>query len=254
MQNSFETTADLYNNQASHWVRLEPSALSDFTARPIILERCQPVAGLNVLDLGCGEGYCSRALRRLGAGSVYGVDISEGMIEAARNQDAKDQLGIHYEVGCVTDLDRFPDQSFDLAIAVFLFNYLTIAKMQQVMTEVIRLLRPEGRFIFSVPHPAFPYMRQPGFPFYFEVPQQSYFTGKDQLFSGRIWKRDGSELQVQLFHKTLEDYFTALQAVGFEKMPTLLELRVTPELIALDADFFQPLIDLPLHLVFEVRR
>ena len=32
------------------------------TARIPILEHCQPVAGQRVLDLGCGEGYCARAL------------------------------------------------------------------------------------------------------------------------------------------------------------------------------------------------
>jgi hypothetical protein len=59
---------------------------------------------------------------------------------------------------------------------------------------------------------------------------------------------------VQLIHKTLEDYFDALKNAGFNTMPTLKELRVTPEHIALDESFFSPLVDLPLHLAIQVWR
>lgn len=249
-----EATEKLYNNTATRWVRGEPSSLSDFTARPAILSMCEPVTDLRVLDLGCGEGYCSRELRRRGAKEVYGVDLSQGMIEAARSQEAQTSLGINYEVSCATNLKQFSDREFDLVVAVFLFNYLTIAQTQQCMAEVLRLLRPGGRFIFSVPHPAFPYMRQADYPFYFQVEKNNYFSGRDNLFPGRIWKRDGSWLEVQLVHKTFQDYFEALQSAGFSTLPALRELRVLPEHLEIDPTFFEPLIDLPLHVAFEVSR
>ncbi|OLP16554.1 SAM-dependent methyltransferase [Leptolyngbya sp. 'hensonii'] len=248
------STQELYNGTASSWVRGEPSSLSDFTARPAVLELCEPIAGLQILDLGCGEGYCSRELRRRGAGEVVGVDLSQGMIAAAQAQEEREPLGINYEVGCATDLTRFGDRQFDQVVAVFLFNYLTLAQTQECMTEVIRILRPGGRFIFSVPHPAFPYMRQAEYPFYFQVEEGGYFSQRDQQFPGRIWKRDGSSLAVQLVHKTLEDYFTALQTAGFKTMPTLRELKVLPEHVALDPSFFEPLVDYPLHLALEVSK
>src|SRR5579885_3504823 len=104
MLTNTESTRDLYNGTATRWVRGEPSSLSDFTARPAILALCEPVADLRILDLGCGEGYCSRELRRRGAGHVQGIDLSQGMIAAAQLQESQDCLGIHYEVGCATDL------------------------------------------------------------------------------------------------------------------------------------------------------
>lgn len=254
MPTNTHSTRDLYNNTAPQWVRGEPSSLSDFTARPAILALCEPVAGLQVLDLGCGEGYCSRELRRRGAEAVLGIDLSQGMVEAARSQESQEGLGIQYEVGCATDLSQFGDRQLDLVVAVFLFNYLTTEQTQQCMAEVSRILRPGGRFIFSVPHPAFPYMRQPEYPFYFQVDGAGYFSQRDRQFPGRIWKRDGSWLEVQLVHKTLEDYFDALKAAGFNTMPTLRELRVLPEHVALDPSFFTPLIDYPLHLAVQVSR
>ncbi|MBF2025456.1 MAG: class I SAM-dependent methyltransferase [Oscillatoriales cyanobacterium C42_A2020_001] len=254
MATNTDSTRNLYNNTASNWVRGEPSSLSDFTARPAILELCEPIAGLRVLDLGCGEGYCSRELRRRGAGEVTGMDLSQGMITAARSQESEDCLGIHYEVGCATDLSQFGDRQLDLVVAVFLFNYLTVEQTQQCMAEVARILRPAGRFIFSVPHPAFPYMRQAEYPFYFQVEGAGYFSQRDRQFPGRIWKRDGSWLDVQLVHKTLEDYFDALKAAGFNTMPTLRELRVQPNHVELDQSFFKPLVDYPLHLAVQVTR
>ncbi len=244
-----QSTQELYDDNASRWVRSEPIALSDFTARPALLQLCEPVAGLQILDLGCGEGYCSRELQRRGADRIHGIDLSQRMIDAAKSQESS---GIHYDVGCATDLSRFASDEFDLVLAVFLFNYLTLDQTRRCMAEVMRVLRPNGRFIFSVPHPAFPYMRSPEYPFYFQVDGAGYFSQRDQQFPGRIWKRDGSWLDVQLVHKTLEDYFQALQSVGFSTMPLLRELRVLPEHVELDAAFFKPLIDYPLHLAIQV--
>jgi ubiquinone/menaquinone biosynthesis C-methylase UbiE len=245
---------DLYDNTASSWIRGKPSSLSDFTARPFVLELCEPVVGMRVLDLGCGEGYCSRELRQRGAEQVYGIDLSKNMIKAALLQEVENPLGIHYEVGCATHLKQFGDGEIDLVVAVFLFNYLTTSQTQQCMAEVARVLRPGGRFVFSVPHPCFPYMREPAYPFYFQIESKGYFSKRNQQFPGQIWKRDGSWLNVQVVHKTFEDYFDALKSVGFNTMPTLKELRVTPEHIALDEQFFSPLIDFPLHLALQVSR
>ncbi|EKQ67576.1 methylase involved in ubiquinone/menaquinone biosynthesis [Leptolyngbyaceae cyanobacterium JSC-12] len=254
MSTNTYSTRDLYDKTASKWVRGEPSSLSDFTARPAILALCEPVSGLRVLDLGCGEGYCSRELRRRGARQVFGMDLSQGMIAAARSQEADDCLGIHYEVGCATNLSQFGDRELDLVVAVFLFNYLTIEQTRQCMAEVARILQPGGQFIFSVPHPAFPYMRPAEYPFYFQVEGAGYFSQRDRQFPGRIWKRDGSWLDVQLVHKTLEDYFDALKAAGFSSMPTLRELKVQPDHVELDESFFKPLVDYPLHLAIQISR
>lgn len=250
--NNFVSTKDLYDRTASNWVREHPSSLSDFTARPFVMDMCEPLTGLKVLDLGCGEGYCTRELSKRGAAQVYGVDLSESMICAAKQQEEKDSLNIHYENACATNLKEFHDNNFDLVVAVFLFNYLNNTQMKQCMSEVSRILRSGGRFIFSIPHPCFPYMRDAEYPFYFQVGDKGYFTQRDRQFLGRIWKRDGTSLDVQLIHKTFEDYFDALQSAGFNKMPTLKELRVTPEMIALDKSFFNPIADLPLHTVIQI--
>jgi 2-polyprenyl-3-methyl-5-hydroxy-6-metoxy-1,4-benzoquinol methylase len=251
---SGQSTKTLYDQSADRWIRSEATSLSDFTARPIVLGMCEPLEQISVLDLGCGEGYCSRELKRRGADHVYGIDLSEGMILAAQQQDTIDHLGIKYESRCATDLSHIQDASFDRVLAVFLFNYLTVEQMNQCMSEVFRVLRPGGKFIFSVPHPSFPFMRSPEYPFYFDVGDAGYFSQCDQQFPGRIWKRDGTWLDVQLVHKPLETYFDSLRNSGFRTMPLVRELRVTPEHVQFDPAFFQPLFDYPLHLAIQVSR
>lgn len=248
----FTDTRALYDQTAGNWSRHQPSSLSDYTARPQVMTLCEPLAGKLVLDLGCGEGYCSRMLSQRGA-QVVGLDLSERMIGLAREAESAQPLGIRYDVADAVTAD-LGEASVDLVVAVFLFNYLGVEPMRQTMANVHRMLRPGGHFVFAVPHPAFAFMREPAAPFYFDVGSAGYFSARDRLFRGRIWKRDGSALDVQLVHKTLEDYFTGLQMAGFAAMPSVTELKATREMVDMDEGFFGPLFDLPLHMAVKVAR
>jgi len=248
------STRELYDSSAERWVRDEPLSLSDFTGRPPTLALCEPLEGLRVLDVGCGEGYCARKLRRSGAAEVVGIELSEAMVAAATAAEQRAPLGIRYDQGDATDLSRFGDASFDLALAMFLFNYLGVDDTRRAMKEIARVLRPGGRFVLAVPHPSLPYLRSEEPPFFFSVGGRGYFDARDTRFPGRIWRKDGVALDVQLVHKTIEDYFEALNFAGFTTMPIVRELRVTPELLRDDPGFFGPLADTPLHLAIAVTR
>tara|TARA_R110002096_G_scaffold209791_4_gene396975 strand:+ start:1290 stop:2036 length:747 start_codon:yes stop_codon:yes gene_type:complete len=246
-------TEKVYNDNAGKWLRLEPASLSDFTARPAVFDACGSLHARSVLDIGCGEGYCARELKRRGAGDYLGIDLSSEMIAAARAQDAKDQYGIEYRTCNV--LEFVPERQYDLCVAVFLFNYLRVEEMQRVFSMVYTALNPAGEFIFSVPHPLFPFLRpEQTPPFYFSVENKNYFEAVDQKLEGEIWKRGGEPLHVQCVHKTLGDYFNAFRESGFCTMPEVTELTVTPELAARDEAFFAPLLNTPLHLLFKIRK
>jgi len=247
-------TGRLYDEHAARWRRREPSSLSDFTGRPPVFELCGEVTGLDVIDLGCGEGYCSRELAGRGAGSVLGVELSAEMVELAQSQEAELGQGIVYRQGDVTRLEE-PDARFDLALGVFVYNYVDTRGMRASFDEVHRVLRPGGHFVFSVPHPALGWIRRENAaPFYFDVDGTGYFSGRDRQFQGEIHRRDGTALPVQMVHKTFEDYFAGLRAAGFTRMPEVRELAVRPEHLELDADFFGPVADTPLHVAFRVER
>ena len=246
-------TEKVYDENAGRWLRLAPSSLSDFTGRPAVFEACGELDGRSVLDLGCGEGYCARELKRRGAGDYLGIDLSSQMIAAAKSQEEKDQYGIEFRVSDVTSF--MPERQFDLCIAVFLFNYLRVDEMHRVFAAVYEALSPGGQFVFSVPHPFFPFVRveQSG-PFYFSAVGKNYFADVNEQFEGEIWKRSGEPLHVQCVHKTFGDYFDGLRQAGFSTLPRVRELTVTPELAATDETFFAPLTNTPLHVLFDITR
>jgi SAM-dependent methyltransferase len=254
MTDEAESTEAIYDRSAGNWQRKEPVLLSDYTARPFLLEWCEPLAGREVLDLGCGEGYVARQLRRRGARRVFGIDVSTEMIRKAQAAEAEEQLGIFYEVGDACNLPAIPDASFDRVAAVFLFNYLDRAATTTVMRQVLRVLRPGGRFVFSVPHPSLPFLRPEEPPFYFSTRGLGYFSARDVTLEGRIWRRDGVDVPVRCVHKTLQDYFECLAEAGFTSLPEVAELHVTEEHLRLDPKFFTPLRDLPLHVAFRIRK
>lgn len=245
-------TRALYDLTAANWARRAPASLSDFTARPPVLDLCEPVAGRAVLDLGCGEGYCSRILAERGA-QVLGIDISERMIDLARQAEQARPLGITYATGDATRV-ACADAQFDLVLAMFLFNYLDVEGTRTTMTQIHRMLKPGGHFVFAVPHPAYAFMREPVRPFYFDVAGAGYFSARDVRHPGKIWRRDGVALDVQMVHKTFEDYFEALRGAGFTRLPVVRELKADRGMLELDPEFFSPLMDFPLHVALKVQR
>lgn len=249
-----ESTEAIYDRSAGNWQRKEPVLLSDYTARPFLLDWCEPLAGREVLDLGCGEGYVARQVRKRGARRVAGIDVSAEMIKQAKAAEAQEALGIDYQVGDARHLQAFADASFDRVAAVFLFNYLDRDSTAAVMQQVHRVLRPGARFIFSVPHPSLPFLRREEEPFYFARQGLGYFSARDVTLEGRIWRRDGASVPVRCVHKTLQDYFECLGEAGFKALPEVSELRVTEQHLQLDPKFFTPLKDLPLHLAFRIHK
>jgi len=247
------TTSELYDVAAPTWVRTEPVLLSDYTARPFVLDAAAPFEGKRVLDLGCGEGYVSRQLATQAPARLLSVDISSGMIDLARAAEEAAPLGIDYRVASATELDL--DEEFDLVLAVFLFNYLSCDEMATVLETVHRHLAPGGRFIFTAPHPSFPFLDRPAEPpFFFETGGLDYFSAKDHQLEGRIWRRDGESVPVRCVHKPMDEYFVALERAGFVTALRVTELSVTDEHLALDPEFFGPLRGLPLHVAFELTR
>ena len=75
--------------------------------------------GLNVLDLGCGDGTTAIPEAKLGA-NVLGVDIARNLVEAGNNRVREEGLtNCVFREGDATDLSELKDGTFDLVVSIF---------------------------------------------------------------------------------------------------------------------------------------
>jgi SAM-dependent methyltransferase len=109
-----------------------------------------PVSGRRVLEIGCGAGQCSRWLQAQGAVAV-GIDLSFRQLQHSRRID--DERGTSVPVACATaTILPVASESVDLACSAF-GAFPFILDIDVALAEVHRVLRPGGRFVFSVVHP-----------------------------------------------------------------------------------------------------
>jgi len=157
------------------------------------------VKGQRALDLACGEGYNTRMLARNGA-KVTGVDFSKKLIELARIEETREKLGIDYRASNVDDLSEFPSNHFD--VVTCFMALMDIKNYGGTVSEVSRVLKNMGRFVFSIPHPCFELNRI--------GTTKNYFVATEECVDWEM-ERLLKPFKTTSFHRTLTDYFNMLQ-------------------------------------------
>lgn len=221
-----------WNDATESWVdfvRRGKDYYREYLNNPATFKLIGEVEGLLILDLACGEGYNTRILARNGA-KVTGVDFSEKLIELARLEEAKEKLGTCYFVLDATDLKELSCNRFDL-VTCFM-SLQDMANPEMVLSEVERVLRSRGRFVFSIPHPCFSTII---------VDEERVSTTRRYFGTVKYpirWKMERlvKPFVTTSFHRTLTDYFDALYKSKLlvtrlvEPRPTLEGLQKCPQL------------------------
>lgn len=99
----------------------------------------------NVLDLGCAGGFMAEALDDRGA-CVVGIDPAKKAIRAARSHAQTDGRAIRYDEGVGEDLP-YEENAFDAVVCVDVLEH--VVDLAQVLSEVERVLKPGGIFLFD---------------------------------------------------------------------------------------------------------
>jgi SAM-dependent methyltransferase len=201
------------------------------------------MAGLRVVDLGCGYGWFCRWAADGSAVSVLGIDVSARML--ARAAADTDDARITYRHA---DLDevQLDAGGFDLAYSSLALHYLV--DVDRLFAQVAGALTPGGRFVFSCEHPI---RTAPS--------AQGFVDGPN----GRVWALDGYQMEgervtnwladgVVKQHRTITTYFAALRRAGFE-VTDLVEWRPTDDELVAHPDWAAEL-DRPMFLLVGTTR
>jgi len=195
----------------------------------VLKEMLPNLDGKKMLDLGCGYGWHCRYAIENGALSVIGIDISEKMLQKAKEINQLDC--IIYRRIALEDV-QFTAEMFDVIISSLTFHY--IQSYDVLIGKIYQWLKLGGKFIFSVEHPVFTaagsqdwvYDRA-GNKLHWAVDRYFYESQRNTLFLGE---------EVLKYHRTVSTYLNELLKQGFkitevkEPMPSEAMLENIPEM------------------------
>lgn len=178
--------------------------------QPAMMNLLPDLMGKTVLDLGCGFGADCNYFAENGAEKVIGVDISENMINLAKeiNSDEK----IEYINMSMSEISSLKD-TFDLVYSSLAFHY--VENIEGLMNDIFHLLNHNGTLLFSQEHPIVTcsvgdsnyYIKdEKGTPCSYVISDYS-IPGKRKTF----WYVDG----VEKYHRTFSQIINTVINTGF---------------------------------------
>jgi ubiquinone/menaquinone biosynthesis C-methylase UbiE len=195
----------------------------------------------SVLDLACGEGYYTRRIKKMTAATVVGVDISEKMIELAKQQEKNDPLGIEYLIGDVMLIGKIG--SFDLVVASYLLNYSRTKEQLLKMCQTVAVnLNSGGRFVSinnnpDQPPESFPICEKYGFTKSLSGPLKEGAAITYEFF------RSGQKFQFDNYYLSTETHDWAFKQAGLNHIRWH-KTEVSPDgLNIFGQEFWQDFID-----------
>ncbi len=151
MTNMEQSLSNQYKNAANLSARIRLHTLFSQNRQgwfPWVFEQCEIKEGMNILEIGCGDGSLWAENRdKIPANVTITLsDVSDGMIRDARRKIGSDDHRFSFRIFDCAHLP-FPADSFDLVIANHVLFYVN--DIPQVCREAHRVLKEGGRFICS---------------------------------------------------------------------------------------------------------
>ncbi|MFN8344803.1 MAG: class I SAM-dependent methyltransferase [Spirosomataceae bacterium] len=181
-----------------------------------LLQLAGDITDLRLLDLACGEGIYTRKLKKLGAATALGVDLSARMIDLAQETEKKEPLGCDYLVHDVLTLA--PLGEYDLVVGMYLLNYAQSPDdLAQFCQVVYHHLKPGGRFIGFNDNPHNEAAHYPKYKKYGFVKETTDCRREGDFVKYRMFNLDGTEFSFDNFYFDPKTYESAFAKAGFRQ-------------------------------------
>lgn len=131
-----------------HKLRENIDSANNLEEKPAIFSTLPDVKGKSIIDLGCGYGENCKAFSEMGAELVVGIDISNKMLEIAKEENSANN--IKYSNLPMEEIKSI-GQKFDIAVSSLAMHY--IKNFDKLVKDVYSLLNHGGIFVFSQEHP-----------------------------------------------------------------------------------------------------
>lgn len=134
------------------WVGKGGSIYHRRVAVPTVLRLAGAGRGERLVDIGCGHGILARPVMKTGA-HYTGVDFSPKLIQAAKNDNPRSARFHHGDARRLLELPDLTEASQD--IAVFMLSIQDMDPLPEILEQATSLLKPGGRLVIFMLHPAF---------------------------------------------------------------------------------------------------
>lgn len=213
----------IWNTNAEFWDdRIgDGNLFQDELIEPATRRLLGNIAGKKVLDVACGAGRFARQMADMGA-DVLAVDFCERFLERAEKRTPEEIKNIEYRQVDATEgsqLVKLGTGQFDMAVCTM--GLMDISDIEPLFDSLPQLLKPGGKFVFSIMHPCF---QSPEFTAFAE---ETEYDGRTELKSGvkitkyikpASWKGigvPGQPVRHFYFHRPLSLIFNLAFEKGF---------------------------------------
>jgi len=249
-------TVDAYTEYAEKWATLMRSGKvipHDYLEKPAMYSRLPDLSDKKVLCVGCGTGEECAHLAEI-SDEVIGTDISDGLIKKAKQ--SYPELQFH-----VMDMEKleFENESFDYVYSSLVMHY--IDSWTKTLSEVKRVLKNGGTFLFSTHHPVTWGAEQIrgenersallGYKKNTQTKEVEIFG--DYLNTRKIDDVWFGDFPVTYYHRPLEAMFDDILESGF-KIKKVLEPKVTEGAKEIDPILYEIRNKIPMFIIFELQK
>ena len=221
---------------------------NDCIETPIIFAMLPDLCGKVILDIGCGMGQHTKEYAQRGAESVLGIDISEKMLEYAKEHNNAEN--IVYQRMAMEDIETI-DRKFDLITSSLVFDY--VEDFDGLMQKIYKLMKDNAEFVFSMSHPIVTawdgvydrYTRT-------ETGERLYANLRNYCKEG-LRKVDWVVNGYECYHRTVSSIINALIKAGFV-IEECQEAHISDDMRTQYPDLFGGTIHRPEFIFFRCRK